>query len=122
MGMRVGLTSAEKSGSKPSIFRPADRGPPQPFRQDFGMCGFDPPAGSARRTTGVAPSWNPQDGRHFSLQEQLMSAKKLGRLAGLVFVLAAVIGGASIAHGLAAHGGAGSVSAVAKVLLETIWG
>ncbi len=46
-----------------------------------------------------------------------MSARKLGRLAGLVFVLAAFLGG------VAATGGtASTVSAIHALQLETGWG
>jgi hypothetical protein len=56
-----------------------------------------------------------------------MSARKLGRFAGLVFVLAALIGGTSAATASAEHGTGGS-STVASVattklgLLDTVWG
>jgi hypothetical protein len=56
-----------------------------------------------------------------------MSARKLSRLAGLVFVLAALIGGTGAATASAEHGTGGS-STVASVtatklgLLDTVWG
>jgi hypothetical protein len=54
-----------------------------------------------------------------------MSARKLGRLAGLVFVLAAVFGGVNAAGYSAAHGdGATSTTALTEVTartLEVIW-
>jgi hypothetical protein len=51
-----------------------------------------------------------------------MSARKLGRLAGLVFVLAAVFGGIGAASA-AQHetGGVSAVSAVQMANLEIIW-
>jgi hypothetical protein len=56
-----------------------------------------------------------------------MSARKLGRFAGLVFVLAALIGGIGAATASAEHGTGGSstVSSVAATqlgLVDTIWG
>jgi hypothetical protein len=65
----------------------------------------------------------PPDGRHFSLQEQQMSARKLGRLAGLVFVLAAVFGGIGIPSHVSEHeaGGTTDISAVEMANLEVIW-
>jgi hypothetical protein len=56
-----------------------------------------------------------------------MSARKLGRLAGLVFVLAALVGGTGAATASAGHGTGGSsnvasVSATQLGLIETIWG
>jgi hypothetical protein len=62
----------------------------------------------------------PPNGRHFSLQEQQMSARKLGRLAGLVFVLAAVLGGIGAASA-AQHETGGSTSAIQMANLEIIW-
>jgi|tagenome__1003787_1003787.scaffolds.fasta_scaffold20940156_5 hypothetical protein len=53
-----------------------------------------------------------------------MSARKLGRLAGLVFVLAAVFGGVGVATHDAQHesgGAASAVVAIRKVTLETVW-
>jgi hypothetical protein len=56
-----------------------------------------------------------------------MSARKLGRFAGLVFVLAAILGGAAATNSGVAHKTGGSaasastVSAVPLVLLETGW-
>jgi len=53
-----------------------------------------------------------------------MSARKLGRLAGLVFVLAAVFGGIGAATA-AQHDAGGSTtvtSAVDMRMLETVWG
>jgi hypothetical protein len=46
-----------------------------------------------------------------------MSARKLGRLAGLVFVLAAFLGGVSVTAGAAP-----AVSAIDVIRLETGWG
>ena len=53
-----------------------------------------------------------------------MSARKLGRLAGLVFVLAAVFGGIGAASA-AQHeaGGSSAITSVARMAtLEVIWG
>jgi hypothetical protein len=53
-----------------------------------------------------------------------MSARKLGRLAGLVFVLAAVFGGVGAASA-GQHEAGGSTAATGAVqmsLLETVWG
>jgi len=52
-----------------------------------------------------------------------MSARKLGRFAGLVFVLAAIFGGVGAAT--AAHeagGSAAEISAVHVLSFETVWG
>jgi hypothetical protein len=49
-----------------------------------------------------------------------MSARKLGRLAGLVFVLAAVFGGIGAASA-AQHETGGSTSAIQMTNLEIIW-
>ena len=52
-----------------------------------------------------------------------MSARKLGRLAGLVFVLAAIFGGAGAATAGHEVGGPAVVtSAIQLVNLETSWG
>jgi hypothetical protein len=54
-----------------------------------------------------------------------MSARKLGRLAGMVFVLAAVFGGVGVASAVAQHGAGGSASAAIAIEmgnLETVWG
>jgi hypothetical protein len=50
-----------------------------------------------------------------------MSARKLGRLVGLVFVLAALFGG--VASHVAKHeaGGLPAISAVKMVTLELVW-
>ena len=86
------------------------------------MCGFDRPVDAARRTARVAPSWDPQWMR-LSQQEQHMSARKLSRFAGLVFVLAAVLGGvgaATVEHGT---GGATATAAAESILGGDInWG
>ena len=52
-----------------------------------------------------------------------MSARKLSRLAGLVFVLATLVGGIGLVHHVAKHeaGGQTAVSAFMKVTLEVIW-
>jgi hypothetical protein len=53
-----------------------------------------------------------------------MSARKLGRLAGLVFVLAAVFGGIGAASHAGAHeaGGSGvSNTAIDMRMLEGVW-
>jgi hypothetical protein len=52
-----------------------------------------------------------------------MSARKLSRLAGLVFVLAAVFGGIGVASHVSEHeaGGATVISAVQNANLEVIW-
>jgi hypothetical protein len=53
-----------------------------------------------------------------------MSARKLGRLAGLVFVLAAVFGGIGAAS-VGQHEAGGSTAATSDVQmtpLETVWG
>jgi hypothetical protein len=52
-----------------------------------------------------------------------MSARKLGRLAGLVFVLAAIFGGIGAATaGHDAGGSAADTSAIHVLSLETVWG
>jgi hypothetical protein len=56
-----------------------------------------------------------------------MSARKLGRFAGLVFVLAALVGGTGAATASAGHGTGGSstvknVSATKSGLIDVIWG
>lgn len=57
-----------------------------------------------------------------------MSARKLGRFAGLVFVLAALIGGTGAATASAGHETGGSSTAetanpvINVVLLDSIWG
>jgi hypothetical protein len=53
-----------------------------------------------------------------------MSARKLGRLAGLVFVLAAVFGGIGVASHVSKHetGGTAAASVVKTADLEIIWG
>jgi hypothetical protein len=52
-----------------------------------------------------------------------MSARKLGRLAGLVFVLAAVFGGIGAASvGQHEAGASTAVSACEMGTLETVWG
>lgn len=87
------------------------------------MEGFDPPAHHVRRTTGVAPSWNPPPNA-FSLQEQQMSARKLSRLAGLVFVLAAVFGGAGAATASIGHETSATVAEASFTIrfADTVWG
>ena len=54
-----------------------------------------------------------------------MSARKLGRLAGLVFVLAAVIGGVSaVNHGTERTDGATAIASTSDVqyhTLELVW-
>lgn len=67
----------------------------------------------------------PPTGRVFSLWEQQMSARKLSRIAGLVFVVAAVFGGAGAANAAVVHeaGGSSSVSiAAAHRAADVIWG
>jgi hypothetical protein len=52
-----------------------------------------------------------------------MSARKLGRLAGLVFVLATIFGGIGAATGGHEAGGpAAETSAIHVLQLETVWG
>jgi len=52
-----------------------------------------------------------------------MSARKLGRLAGLVFVLAAIFGGIGAASaGHEVGGSAAATSAIQFRSLETVWG
>ena len=72
------------------------------------MCGFDPPMDTPCRTTGVAPSCDPpQVGvtsrTRMTSEEPGMFARKLGRVAGLVLVLAVVFGGVGVAAGGAAE-------------------
>jgi hypothetical protein len=50
-----------------------------------------------------------------------MSARKLGRLVGLVFVLAAVFGGAGAASATAGHATEASVAAVDFSALQIDW-
>jgi hypothetical protein len=61
-----------------------------------------------------------------SHQEQHMSARKLSRLAGLVFVLAALFGGVGAAAAAAEHEAGGSSVATAlsqpKVSIDIVWG
>jgi hypothetical protein len=47
-----------------------------------------------------------------------MSARKLGRLAGLVFALAAFLGGVAVTAGVAPS----TVSAIHAITMETSWG
>jgi hypothetical protein len=64
----------------------------------------------------------PPIGRHFALQEMKMSARRLSRFAGLVFVLAAVFGGIGAASHAAAHeAGGDAASAIQMVMLESVW-
>jgi uncharacterized membrane protein len=62
----------------------------------------------------------------FHLQEQQMSARKLSRLAGLVFVLTAVFGGAGAASASIGAESADSVIAVearaSMSAFDTVWG
>ena len=52
-----------------------------------------------------------------------MSARKLGRFAGLVFVLAAIFGGIGAASaGNEAGGSAAATSAIQLLRLESTWG
>jgi hypothetical protein len=52
-----------------------------------------------------------------------MSARKLGRLAGLVFVLATILGGIGAATAAHAAGGSAVVTgAIQAVSFETVWG
>jgi hypothetical protein len=55
-----------------------------------------------------------------------MSARKLSRVAGLVFVLAAILGGVGAASKVAQHETGGSATASATFQLhqasETVWG
>jgi hypothetical protein len=53
-----------------------------------------------------------------------MSARKLSRLAGLVFVLAAIFGGVGAASAVAEHetGGAAATTATQLTLLDMNWG
>jgi hypothetical protein len=65
----------------------------------------------------------PPNGCTFSFQERQMSARKLGRLAGLVFVLAAVFGGIGAATvGNEAGGSAAATSAIHLLQFESTWG
>ncbi|RZU51921.1 hypothetical protein EV385_3758 [Krasilnikovia cinnamomea] len=51
-----------------------------------------------------------------------MSARKLSRFAGLVFVLAALLGGAGAATLAAEHGTGGSATAATQQLAgDTVW-
>jgi hypothetical protein len=61
--------------------------------------------------------------RRFSPQEQQMSARRLGRLAGLVFVLVAVFGGVGAAsQGAHEAGGSNAMTSAAETyLLEGVW-
>jgi hypothetical protein len=52
-----------------------------------------------------------------------MSARKLSRLAGLVFVLAAIFGGVGAASAVAEHGSASTASTAAQqTALDVVWG
>jgi hypothetical protein len=53
-----------------------------------------------------------------------MSARKLGRLAGLVFVLATLFGGVGVASQVAEHetGGSLAASTVQMIDGEVVWG
>ncbi len=114
----------ENSGAKLLISLLPARSGTQPFSQEFGMEGSDPPMDHVRRTTGVAPSWNPPPDAS-SPQEQQMSATKLSRLAGLVFVLAAVFGGAGAASASIEHETVDSSVAIeaptSMRLMDTVW-
>ncbi|GAB1689273.1 hypothetical protein [Krasilnikovia sp. M28-CT-15] len=51
-----------------------------------------------------------------------MSARKLSRLAGLVFVLAALLGGAGASTVAAEHGTGGpAIAATQQLLGDTVW-
>jgi hypothetical protein len=68
----------------------------------------------------------PPTGCDFSLQEQHMSARKLSRVAGLVFVLAAILGGVGAAGAIAEHETGGSPVSNALVVRiqqasDTVW-
>lgn len=56
--------------------------------------------------------------------EQDMSARKLSRFAGLVFVLAAIFGGVGAASAVAEHGAGGTTetAAVQSQLTDINWG
>ena len=84
------------------------------------MCGFDPPAGTARRTTGVAPSWNPPPDAPFHIREQLMSTRKLSRLVGFLFVLAVMLGGVGTASAAAVEQSTGSATAAGAGVAATL--
>ena len=56
------------------------------------MCGSDPPMNTPRRTTGVAPSWNPPL-ESVTPQELYMSARRLSRRVGRAVAFAAVVAG-----------------------------
>jgi len=51
-----------------------------------------------------------------------MSARKLSRLAGLVFVLAAILGGVSTASAHHGTGGATATAAADSALIDVNWG
>jgi hypothetical protein len=51
-----------------------------------------------------------------------MSARKLSRLAGLVFVLAAILGGVGAASAEHETGGAAATTATQLTLLDLNWG
>ncbi|UQU64191.1 hypothetical protein COUCH_35390 [Couchioplanes caeruleus] len=51
-----------------------------------------------------------------------MSARKLGRFAGLVFVLAALIGGAAAANAEYGTAGAGAEQSVTAIQADLSWG
>ena len=85
------------------------------------MRGFDRPADTARRTARMAPSCNPRPDATSQL-EQHMSARKLSRLAGLVFVLAAFLGGVGAASAEHDTGGAAATASVQSSLIDINWG
>jgi len=52
-----------------------------------------------------------------------MSARKLSRFAGLVFVLAAILGGVGAASGVAGHDAGGATDAAVQIqLIDVNWG
>jgi hypothetical protein len=51
-----------------------------------------------------------------------MSARKLSRLAGLVFVLAAIVGGVGAASSSAQHGNGSTATAGSQSSLDIVWG
>ena len=67
----------------------------------------------------------PPAGRAFHSREQQMSARKLSRLAGLVFVVAAVFSGAGAANAAVVHeaGGSSAVSVSESLrAFDITWG
>ena len=69
----------------------------------------------------------PPTGRDIHIREHLMSARKLSRLVGFLFVLAVMLGGVGTASAAVVLGSTGSATksgagaAAALIQLDTVW-